>query len=83
MVASKPEVEFTIIGIIDTLYRTASLLRPARCYAPPPPHLRENFLYRVIMSPLHAGRGADLRFMHIYARVEEASVRKRLAFAKG
>ena len=38
------------------LYRTASLLRPAHCYArpPPPPYFREKSLFRVILPPLHA-----------------------------
>ena len=35
-------------------YRTASLLRPARCYTPPPPYFRAKLLYRIILPPLHA-----------------------------
>ena len=43
------------LALLSTnLYSTASLLRPARCYTPPPPYFQAKLLYRVILPPLHA-----------------------------
>ena len=60
------------IHVRTCMYRTASLLCPARCYAPPPPPLifGRNDCIRVILPPLHpptpwAAR-AGLQFLHLY-----------------
>ena len=44
------------------LYRTASLLRPARCYAPPPPYFRAKLGYPITRPPPPRAARAGLRY---------------------
>ena len=58
---------------LHVTYRTASLLRPARCYAPPPPPIfGQNYcigLFDLHYTPPPAGRSSRftvLQFLHVY-----------------
>ena len=62
------------LALLSTnLYSTASLLRPARCYTPPPPTFRRNYcigLFYLHYMPPPAGRSSQfavLQFLHVYA----------------
>ena len=52
-------------GTVTYMYRTALLLCPAHCYAPPPPPLI--LPYRVILPPLHASPCRPLELVVVTA----------------
>ena len=71
---SRMHASMLYICFVKCHYRTASLLHPARCYAPPPPpppYFRAKLLYRVILPPLHAppprAARAGLRYAILHA----------------
>ena len=59
------------------LYRTASLLRPARCYAPPPPIFGRNYckgLFYLHYTPPPAGRSSRFAVLQFCTCTRVASV---------
>ena len=68
----------TMLLVVNYMYRTASLLRPARCYAPPPPlfsgEITVKGYFTSITRPPPAGRSSRFAVLQFCTCMRVASV---------